>query len=231
MKDINEENHWRSLWQKRRRRQMKAGPPKFEVVVVVAAGLKGWREESVSPVWLYWNLEPLAAQARQDMKLLSTSKAWLLTRFSSKERQTFISCTCLLSSAWLWSALPCSGSPSPVPWLNRNFCKRQSHVISYIYKTSPPSEILLFPALRELSAKTLPLPQLAERSQHCTQRMGLVPKRRITHWLQRPRLSSLFPRTAELEILVPFMNVCVGGRKGSAVGARGTSKKHHTFQM
>lgn len=76
-----------------------------------------------------------------------------------------------------------SRTPSPTP-------------LSYIYNTNLLSQILFFPALRELSAKTLPLPQLAERSQHCTQHMGLVPKRRITHWLQRRRLPSLFPRTA-----------------------------------
>lgn len=83
----------------------------FEVVVV-AAGAERVREETATPVWLYWNLKALAAEARQEMRLMSTSKAWMLTRFASKESQTFISCMCLPSSIWLWSVLPCSEPPS-----------------------------------------------------------------------------------------------------------------------
>lgn len=100
--------------------------------VVVVLGAQRVREETASPVWLYWNLEALAAEARQETRLVSTSKAWLLTSFPSKESQTFISCMCLLSSIWLWSVLPCSVSQL-CPTLNRSFCKTQSYVLSYIY--------------------------------------------------------------------------------------------------
>lgn len=91
----------------------------FEVVVVVVAGSERVKEETATPVWLYWNLEALAAEARQEVRLMSTSKAWMLTRFPSKESQTFISCMCLPSSIWLWSVLPCSKPPpsSALCWI------------------------------------------------------------------------------------------------------------------
>lgn len=125
MKDINEENHWRSLWQKRRMSQMKAGPPMHQPVWGAGGGCgaERMREETVSSAWLYWNLEPLAAEARQEMRLVSTLKAWLLTKFSSKEHPTFISCKCLPSSICLWSVLPCSGSPSSMPCWTGTFAK------------------------------------------------------------------------------------------------------------
>lgn len=122
---INEENHWRSLWQKRRMSQMKAGPPMHQPVCGGGGGCgaERVREETASSVWLYWNLEPLATEARQEVRLVSTSKAWLLTRFPSKEHQTFISSKCLPSSVWLWSVLLCSGSLSSVPCWMGTFAK------------------------------------------------------------------------------------------------------------
>lgn len=75
-----------------------------------------------------------------------------------------------------------------------------------------PSEILFFPALRELSAKTLPLPQLAERSQHCAQHMGLVPKRRVTRWLQRLGSPAYFQELHSLKSSSSLL-MCVCGRE------------------
>lgn len=91
VKDINEENHWRSLWQKRRTSQMKARPPMHQPVWGGGGGYgtERVREETVSSVWLDWNLEPLAAEARQEMRLVSTSKAWLLTRFTLQRTSNF----------------------------------------------------------------------------------------------------------------------------------------------
>lgn len=90
-------------------------------------------EETVSSAWLYWNSEPLAAEARQDMRLVSTLKAWLLTRFPSKEHQTFISCKCLPPSVSLWSVLPCSGSPSSMPCWTGSFAKDKATLyLTYI---------------------------------------------------------------------------------------------------
>lgn len=94
----------------------------FEVVVV-AAGLEGWEERlylqcDVTGIWSH----RLQKQGKE-MRLVSTSKAWLLTRFPSKERQAFISCVCLPSSVCLWSVLPCSGSPSSVPCWIGTFAK------------------------------------------------------------------------------------------------------------
>lgn len=135
MKDINEENHWRSLWQKRRMSQMKAGPPMHQPVWGGGGGCgaERVREESVSSAWLYWNLEPLAAEVRQEMRLVSASKAWFLTRFPSKEHQTFISCKCLPSSVWLWSVLPFSGSPSSVPcWTGTSAIDKVMLQLTYI---------------------------------------------------------------------------------------------------
>lgn len=44
--DVNEENHWRSLWQKRRRSQMKAGPPVHQPPVWGGGGGGGgWKGE------------------------------------------------------------------------------------------------------------------------------------------------------------------------------------------
>lgn len=143
------------------------------------------------------NAEALAAEARQETRLVSTSKAWILTRFPSKKSQTFISCMCLPSSIWLWSVLLCSEPPSSVPcWIGAFVKNKVTLYLTYI---------IPFCFQRDcFSQRWGNFNQRLQRLRLCpgwqqgpwTQCMELVPQRRNTHQLQHRQLSNLFPRTA-----------------------------------
>lgn len=151
--DTNEENHWRSLWQKRRMNQMKAGPPMHQPPVWGGGGggggWKGERRDCNSSLTLLelggtgcrseagdeahvhiksLNADQICLQRISNFYLLYVFTIFNLT----------VKCPALLRASQLCTAL------------NRSFCKKQSYVISYKYNTILLSEMLFFPAPGEL---------------------------------------------------------------------------------
>lgn len=113
-------------------------------------GLKRAREETTSPVKLYWKRRGTGCrskagdEARVHIKSLNSdqvslqkvSNFYLLYVFTIFNLT--VKCPALLRASQLCAVL------------NRSFCEKQSNVISYIYNTILLSERLFFPALREL---------------------------------------------------------------------------------